>query len=31
MVNQQLGDPFRRDALRKPTRLLPKYANYTVK
>jgi sulfoacetaldehyde acetyltransferase len=30
MVNQELGDPFRRDALRKPTRLLPKYANYTV-
>jgi sulfoacetaldehyde acetyltransferase len=30
MVNQELGDPFRRDALRKPTRLLPKYAAYTV-
>ncbi|MGA3219513.1 MAG: hypothetical protein ABSE77_10665 [Acidimicrobiales bacterium] len=31
MVNQELGEPFRRDALRKPTRLLAKYARYTVK
>ena len=30
MVNQELGEPFRRDALRKPRRLLPKYAAYTV-
>jgi sulfoacetaldehyde acetyltransferase len=29
MVNQELGEPFRRDALRKPTRLLAKYASYT--
>jgi sulfoacetaldehyde acetyltransferase len=31
MVNQELGEPFRRDALRKPTRLLAKYASYTVR
>jgi sulfoacetaldehyde acetyltransferase len=31
MVTEELGEPFRRDALRKPTRLLPKYAAYTVK
>ena len=31
MVNQQLGEPFRRDALHKPTRLLAKYAAYSVK
>ncbi|HMK96445.1 MAG TPA: sulfoacetaldehyde acetyltransferase [Acidimicrobiales bacterium] len=30
MLNQELGEPFRRDALRKPTRLLPKYASYSV-
>ncbi len=28
MVNQELGDPFRRDALRKPVRLLDKYKAY---
>ena len=27
MVTQELGDPFRRDALRKPHRLLDKYAH----
>jgi len=27
MVTQELGDPFRRDALRKPRRLLAKYAS----
>jgi len=27
MVTQELGDPFRRDALRKPVRLLEKYKN----
>jgi sulfoacetaldehyde acetyltransferase len=31
MVTQELGDPFRRDALKKPMRLLPKYKAYTVK
>jgi sulfoacetaldehyde acetyltransferase len=30
MLTQELADPFRRDALRKPKRLLPKYAAYTV-
>jgi sulfoacetaldehyde acetyltransferase len=30
MLTQELGDPFRRDALKKPKRLLPKYAAYTV-
>jgi sulfoacetaldehyde acetyltransferase len=30
VVDQQLGEPFRRDALRKPRRLLPKYAAYSV-
>jgi sulfoacetaldehyde acetyltransferase len=25
MVTQELGDPFRRDALSKPVRLLEKY------
>ncbi|MFB3149137.1 MAG: thiamine pyrophosphate-dependent enzyme, partial [Alphaproteobacteria bacterium] len=30
MVTQELGDPFRRDALTKPARLLPKYKDYTV-
>ena len=27
MVTRELGDPFRRDALRKPLRLLDKYKN----
>jgi sulfoacetaldehyde acetyltransferase len=30
MVTQELGDPFRRDALKKPVRLLEKYKAYTV-
>ena len=30
MVTQELGDPFRRDALKKPTRLLDKYRAYSV-
>ena len=30
MVTQELGDPFRRDALKKPKRLLDKYKEYTV-
>ena len=30
MVNQELGEPFRRDALKKPKRLLEKYAAYSV-
>ncbi len=30
MVTQELGEPFRRDALKKPHRLLPKYQAYTV-
>lgn len=30
IVNQELGEPFRRDALKKPKRLLPKYAAYSV-
>jgi sulfoacetaldehyde acetyltransferase len=30
MLTQELGDPFRRDALRKPKRLLPKYTAFTV-
>jgi sulfoacetaldehyde acetyltransferase len=29
MVTQELGDPFRRDALSKPVRLLDKYQAYT--
>jgi sulfoacetaldehyde acetyltransferase len=29
MVTQELGDPFRRDALSKPVRYLGKYAAYT--
>jgi sulfoacetaldehyde acetyltransferase len=29
MVTQELGDPFRRDALSKPVRYLEKYQNYT--
>ncbi|HZS84503.1 MAG TPA: sulfoacetaldehyde acetyltransferase [Stellaceae bacterium] len=30
MLTQELGEPFRRDALKKPKRLLKKYAAYTV-
>jgi sulfoacetaldehyde acetyltransferase len=30
MVTEELGDPFRRDALKKPKRLLKKYAGLTV-
>jgi len=30
MATQELGDPFRRDALKKPKRLLDKYAAYSV-
>jgi sulfoacetaldehyde acetyltransferase len=30
MVTRELGDPFRRDALKKPVRSLPKYKDYTV-
>jgi len=30
MVTQELGEPFRRDALKKPKRLLEKYAAYSV-
>jgi sulfoacetaldehyde acetyltransferase len=29
LVTQELGDPFRRDALSKPVRYLDKYKNYT--
>jgi len=29
MVTQELGDPFRRDALSKPVRYLEKYQAYT--
>ncbi len=29
MCTKELGDPFRKDALRQPTRYLDKYANYT--
>ena len=29
MCTKELGDPFRRDALSRPMRLLPKYADYT--
>jgi sulfoacetaldehyde acetyltransferase len=28
MMTRELGDPFRRDALKKPVRLLQKYRNY---
>jgi sulfoacetaldehyde acetyltransferase len=28
MVTQELGDPFRRDALSRPVRHLPKYRDY---
>ncbi len=30
MCTRELGDPFRRDALKKPVRLLDKYKDYTV-
>ena len=30
MCTRELGDPFRRDALTKPVRLLEKYKEYTV-
>ena len=30
MVTQELGDPFRRDALKKPKRVLDKYKHTTV-
>jgi len=30
MLTQELGDPFRRDALKKPVRLLDKYKAFTV-
>ncbi len=30
MASQELGDPFRRDALKKPVRLLDKYRDFTV-
>jgi sulfoacetaldehyde acetyltransferase len=30
MVTRELGDPFRRDALKKPKRLLQKYSDYSV-
>ncbi len=30
MLTEELGEPFRRDALKKPKRLLKKYAAYTV-
>jgi sulfoacetaldehyde acetyltransferase len=30
MLTQDLAEPFRRDALRKPVRLLPKYRDYSV-
>jgi len=31
MVGRELGEPFRRDALKKPVRLLEKYSNYGSK
>jgi sulfoacetaldehyde acetyltransferase len=31
MLNDELAEPFRRDALRKPTRLLDKYKAYSVR
>ena len=31
MLTQELGDPFRRDAFRKPRRLLPKYRKFSAK
>ena len=31
MLTQELGEPFRRDAFRKPRRLLPKYRKFNAK
>jgi sulfoacetaldehyde acetyltransferase len=31
MLSEELAEPFRRDALKKPVRLLDKYADYTVR
>jgi sulfoacetaldehyde acetyltransferase len=31
MLNEELAEPFRRDALRKPVRLLEKYRDYSVR
>jgi len=31
MLTQELGEPFRRDAFRKPRRLLPKYRRFSAK
>ena len=31
MLTQELGEPFRRDAFRKPRRLLPKYRRFNAK
>ena len=31
MVTQELGDPFRRDALKKPVRVLDKYKAFSGK
>jgi sulfoacetaldehyde acetyltransferase len=31
MLTEELAEPFRRDALKKPVRLLDKYAGYTVR
>ena len=30
MLTRELGDPFRRDALKKPIRMLDKYKAFTV-
>ena len=30
MLTQELGDPFRRDALKKPVRVLDKYKDFSV-
>ena len=30
LVTRELGDPFRRDALKLPKRLLPKYRAYSA-
>jgi len=30
MCTRELGDPFRKDALSKPVRYLPKYKDYGV-
>ena len=29
MCTKELGDPFRKDALKRPTRYLEKYQDYT--